>query len=262
MKVTMAGSQTTWMTRAGKLALAALVACSMSALAFAQAKPASNANNKVVTLGALGQTLNNATIHSSANSRARVFYRLKPYEYLVVRKSKYSGWHNVLMQNGRWGFIKSTTVAELPYTVTQNVDLRTSTYTGSARIGAAGSTSRAAAARDGLNYQGTPYQWGGNDPLNGIDCSAFVKYLYGKIGIQLPRTAAQQALVGTPITNLEDLQPGDRLYFWENRRNKIGHTGIYLGNGYFVHSSSGRKGVATDYLGSPKWRNILVAARR
>ena len=79
--------------------------------------------------------------------------------------------------------------------------------------------------------------------------------------MKLPRTAAEQALVGQPVCRLEDLQSGDRLYFWEKKRSKIGHTGLYLGNGYFVHSSSGNHGVATDYL-TPRWRAILVAARR
>jgi len=68
--------------------------------------------------------------------------------------------------------------------------------------------------------------------------------------------------VGTPVTRLEDLQPGDRLYFWDAKRGMIGHTGIYLGGGYFVHSSRGHGGVNTDYLGQKKWLNILVAARR
>ena len=68
--------------------------------------------------------------------------------------------------------------------------------------------------------------------------------------------------MGQQITRLEDLQAGDRLYFWENKRGKIGHTGIYLGKGYFVHSSVGNHGVATDYLGSKNWLKILVAARR
>ena len=82
------------------------------------------------------------------------------------------------------------------------------------------------------------------------------------VGGTPPGPAAGQALVGKKTPRLEDLQSGDRLYFWENKRNKIGHTGIYLGNGYFVHSSRGHNGVATDYLGQQKWLKILVAARR
>jgi cell wall-associated NlpC family hydrolase len=102
---------------------------------------------------------------------------------------------------------------------------------------------------------------------NGIDCSGFVQQLFGKIGVDLPRTAAEQAKVGKKIERLEDLQPGDRLYFWDKKRGKIGHTGIFLGffkdgGAYFIHSSTNNKGVDTDDLRSKKWLNMLVAARR
>ncbi|MBI3720982.1 MAG: C40 family peptidase, partial [Fimbriimonas ginsengisoli] len=119
-----------------------------------------------------------------------------------------------------------------------------------------------ALAQYSLNFVGAPYQWGGNSTMTGIDCSGFVKQIYGAIGVSLPRTAAEQVSVGQPILRLEDLQSGDRLYFWDSRRGKVGHTGIYLGNGYFVHSSSGKGGVSTDYLGAKKWLKLLVAARR
>jgi cell wall-associated NlpC family hydrolase len=114
-----------------------------------------------------------------------------------------------------------------------------------------------------LKFQGTPYEWGGNDLVNGIDCSGFVKQVMkGTIGYNLPRTAAEQALVGTPIRRFEDLRPGDRLYFRMRSESKISHTGIYMGNWRFVHSSHGKGGVSTDSLTKASWRNMLVAARR
>ncbi|HRJ26866.1 MAG TPA: C40 family peptidase [Fimbriimonadaceae bacterium] len=217
-------------------------------------------------IGKLGQTTERATIHASPSTKSRVFYRAQAFEYLIIRTSNSSAWLRVVLENGRFGYIQTDKVARLPYDVTVGqTQTRTASRPGTGSTpsrSTSSSNSRAWAAQYGLQYTGTPYKWGGNDPNRGIDCSAFVKYLYGQIGIKLPRTAAEQALVGTPIQRLEDLQPGDRLYFWENRRNKIGHTGVYLGNGFFVHSSSGRKGVATDDLRNPKWRNILVAARR
>jgi cell wall-associated NlpC family hydrolase len=215
---------------------------------------------QTVVLGKLGQTVKSTAIYASANSRSRVFYRLKPYEYLVINDSKYASYYRVLMSNGWQGYIRRESVAKLPYDVTQQVS--GSQPVAPAALTEVGTASRAAAAQYGTKFTGTPYKWGGNDPLKGIDCSAFVKFLYGKIGIDLPRTAAQQANVGKQITRLEDLQPGDRLYFWDKKRGKIGHTGLYLGNGYFVHSSSGKGGVSTDFLGAEKWRRILVAARR
>lgn len=208
-------------------------------------------------IGKLGQATEKTPIYSSMSTRARVYYKVKQYEYLVISSAPRDNWMRVLLQNGMYGYVPADTVAKLPYEVTADVPTyaRNSRSTGSL-------TSRSAAANMGLQFQGTPYVWGGNDLRNGIDCSGFVKKLYGMVGLDLPRTASEQALVGQPITRLENLQAGDRLYFWENKRNKIGHTGIYLGNGYFVHSSRGHNGVATDYLGSAKWLKILVAARR
>jgi cell wall-associated NlpC family hydrolase len=210
---------------------------------------------KKVVLGKLGQALEDTRIHASANTRARVFYRVKQFEYLVVKASDSQNWLRVLLQNGRYGYVQADAVARLPYDVTANQPAQPA-------LAYRGAANRAAVAKYGTQFQGVPYKWGGNDPLNGIDCSGFVKFLYGQIGLNLPRTAAEQALVGQPITRLEELRAGDRLYFWSSERGKIGHTGVYLGNGYFVHSSSGHGGVATDPLSSPKWLNILVAARR
>lgn len=223
-----------------------LVCLVMPLLALGQGK---------VVLGSLGQAMAKTAIYASPNSKSKVFFRLPAYEYLVIKPYGSTNWYRVLMENGVFGFVSKDKVAQLPYEVATNPTTRS-------RGTVAGSRTGSALAESSLRYVGTPYVWGGNDPSKGIDCSGFVKNVFGQIGLSLPRTASQQALVGAPIKRLEDLQAGDRLYFWEAKRNKIGHTGIYLGNGYFVHSSSGRGGVATDYLGAEKWRKILVAARR
>lgn len=214
-------------------------------------------------LGSLGQAVKESSITSKAG-QGRTYYKVKAYEYLVLRTGP-KGYYKVLLQNGAEGYIPSNSVAKLPYDVTANAqpkNLASRNSSSSMRIVGGSSEARNQMAQYSLAFKGTPYKWGGNDPMNGIDCSAFVKFLYGKIGVNLPRTAAEQAKVGKPITRLEDLQSGDRLYFWSSKRNMIGHTGIYLGNGYFQHSSTNNKGVATDYLGSEKWLKILVAARR
>lgn len=209
-------------------------------------------------LGKLGQTVQSTTIHASPSASSRVYYRAKSYTYLVLRGAPVRGWQRVLMSNGSDGWVRQSVVARLPYDVTYDP----AKVPSPSRSQALQPGSRSLAAQWGLRFIGTPYKWGGNDLQSGIDCSGFVQKLYGGIGLSLPRTAAEQAMVGTPITRLEHLQPGDRLYFWDAKRGKIGHTGIYLGNGHFVHSSSGRRGVATDSLHDPKWRKILVAARR
>lgn len=222
-----------------------------------------SASEKV--LGRLGQALKAGAIYSSPSSKSRVFYRVKTYEYLIVRETKSTTWIGIVMENGRLGYAPISRIAQLPYQVTAgSVQKSTRGGTGSPSRsgGAAPDSARGEIANYALKYIGTPYQWGGNNLTRGIDCSAFVQQLYGKIGVSLPRTAAEQAKVGKNITRLEELQPGDRLYFWDKKRGKVGHTGIYMGNGYFVHSSTNNKGVNTDYLGQKRWRETLVYARR
>lgn len=215
-----------------------------------------------VELGKLGQATVATRIHASPSSRSRVYYRVKPFEYLVVRESARGGWTRVLLQNGALGYVRTENVAMLPYTVTADAPPATAVRASGRQALALSSRGGSALQRYTLQFQGTPYKWGGNDLVGGIDCSGFVKEIFSALDVNLPRTAAEQATVGKPITRLENLKQGDRLYFWDSKRGKVGHTGIYLGDGFFVHSSSTRGGVATDNLRNPKWMRILVAARR
>ncbi|CAN5390929.1 C40 family peptidase [soil metagenome] len=231
----------------------AMLARTLSFALIAVAIPSAHAE----IIAQLGQSIRPSIIRKSPNSRAGIWYKPKAYQYVLVASQEGNGWNKVVMSNGADGFIRTEDVALLPqrYRVTRGAPTRST----GREVG--NLTSRSGAARAGLNYVGVPYKWGGNDLLNGIDCSGFVKKLYGAIGIELPRTAAEQAQVGMKIDNFQDLQAGDRLYFWDGKKGKIGHTGLYLGNGFFVHSSSGHHGVNTDPLNA-RWQKLLVAARR
>ncbi len=231
------------MKRIGLKLCMAAASLSLSGLSFGAAK--------VVILGRLGEATRKMGIHAWLSPNSHVYWTVSPEEYLVVNSSSNKDWLSVLLQNGHRGYVPKDSIVILPFNVTRQVD----------EGPVAGYGARYAAASDALQYLGTPYVWGGNSLRHGVDCSGFVKRLFGQIGIDLPRTAAEQALVGEPITRYEDLKVGDRLYFWDSKEGKIGHTGIYIGNGQFVHSSVNHHGVATDYL-TPAWRKILVAARR
>jgi hypothetical protein len=78
-------------------------------------------------------------------------------------------------------------------------------------------------------YLGVPYVWGGESP-SGFDCSGLVQYVYGQLGVDLPRTAADQARAGQPVASMADARPGDLLAF----HDPVDHIGIYAGNGLMV----------------------------
>ncbi len=226
-------------------------------LALAPAALYAQQEEQKVVLGKLGQAIKPTNLYQTASTKSHVYYKVKQYEYIVISTyDKDDDWLRVLLENGNHGFILSAKVARLPYNVTMP---KKSASEADADVQKALAYS--------FNYVGTPYVWGGNDIKKGIDCSAFVKDVFAQIGVQLPRTAAEQYKVGKPVSKIEDLKPGDRLYFWDKKRNLIGHTGIFVGfrsdgGAYFIHSSANNKGVATDDLRNQKWRKLLVAARR
>jgi peptidoglycan DL-endopeptidase CwlO len=80
-----------------------------------------------------------------------------------------------------------------------------------------------------MQYLGIPYVYGGSSP-SGFDCSGFVMYVYAQVGVSLPHNAAAQYGYGTPVDRSQ-LQPGDLVFF-----NGLGHNGIYIGGGSFIHS--------------------------
>ncbi|MGW8168940.1 MAG: C40 family peptidase [Sulfurovaceae bacterium] len=72
-----------------------------------------------------------------------------------------------------------------------------------------------------------------------FDCSGFVYYLFTTIGISIPRTSIGQSESGKKLTR-EELEKGDMLFFDTYQRNHINHSGVYLGDGKFIHSTSGK----------------------
>lgn len=106
---------------------------------------------------------------------------------------------------------------------------------------------------------GTPYVLGGSNP-GGFDCSGLVKWAYKGVGIKLPRTAREQSVVGKKINRVEDMRAGDIVAFRHPKRGY--HTGIYVGDGKFIHSPRKRTTVRINSLSDPYFRSTLLGARR
>jgi len=104
-----------------------------------------------------------------------------------------------------------------------------------------------------------PYKFGGNG-LPGIDCSAYVKKVYGLVGIDLPRSARAQFTEGKPVDE-GDLSIGD-LVFFRTYASFPSHVGIYLGNNLFIHASSRSKRVTIDSLETPYYWKRFIGAKR
>jgi len=109
---------------------------------------------------------------------------------------------------------------------------------------------------DAVSYLGVPYVYGGTDS-NGFDCSGLAWRVFNDNGISLPRTVSAVQTLGIAVDR-EDLQPGDLLIF-----NNPKHTGIYLGDGDFIHCSSYLdRGVVITPLSHSNYSRRYSCARR
>jgi len=112
-----------------------------------------------------------------------------------------------------------------------------------------------------LSLQGVPYRSGGNSPQMGFDCSGFVHHVYGRHGINLPRSSRDMAAL-LPSVSVEERRPGDLLFF-NTDGYAFSHVGIYLGQNQFIHAPSHRSGrVMISPLRHHYWLDHFVGIRR
>lgn len=213
-----------------------------------------------VTIGRVGMvSVASATIFTAKSYKSKKYAVVKSDTPLAVVKEE-GNWLGVLMTNGALGWISTSSVKMTGYElVTQKKDIARGSL-----VSRGGDPERGSWAERLINaalkYSGVRYVYGGTNPDSGMDCSAFVRMVFKQFGVSLPRTAREQAQIGATVP-VDQLEPGDRLYF-SCKNSYIDHCGIYAGNGYFVHCSASKKGVAVDSLASDfYWRSLTVAKR-
>jgi hypothetical protein len=112
-------------------------------------------------------------------------------------------------------------------------------------------------------FMGITYTWGGSSTF-GYDCSGFTQAIVRSRGKVMPRDANIQATWSgvEAVAERAQLRPGDLLFFGKDLAH-ITHTGIFLGQGTFIHDTpKDRPRIQISELADPAWSKILVAMRR
>lgn len=107
-------------------------------------------------------------------------------------------------------------------------------------------------------FMGRPYVWGASGPSS-FDCSGFTAYVYKNFGVYLDHYTGSQYAVGKSVSRSE-LIPGDLIFF--NTTSSISHVGIYVGEGQFIHASSGGGKVTVSDLSGSYYTSRFAGARR
>jgi len=116
------------------------------------------------------------------------------------------------------------------------------------------------AARTAERFVGIPYRWGGDNVVDGMDCSGFVRAVYNLCGLSIPRTSRDQFKAGDLVAK-DDLKDGD-LVFFGSSADKINHVGIYIGGGKFVHAPRRGEDIRVTAVTESYFEKRFVGARR
>jgi cell wall-associated NlpC family hydrolase len=106
-----------------------------------------------------------------------------------------------------------------------------------------------------MSQLGTPYVWGGSAP-GGFDCSGLVMWAYAQVGVSLPHSSYALYGMGVPVSR-DELEPGDLVFF-----DGLGHVGIYIGGGEFIHAPHTGDVVKISSLDEGWYTATYVGARR
>ncbi len=160
-------------------------------------------------------------------------------EVVAEGKGDDAGWLQVRLPDQRTAWIQNGDVNRdpQPLTIAQSIDLA-------------------------KRFLGLPYLWGGRSSY-GYDCSGFTQMLVRSRGFNMPRDAdLQAAWDGVVAVDRKDLRPGDLLFFGQ-AADKITHTGLYIGEGQFIHTTTNSHPVTQiSRLDDDPWTRLLVACKR
>lgn len=219
-------------------------------------------DSQASVVGRLGVVISDKAVISAGREAAGRVLSVCPKGQPLALCGQTPTQYAVLMVDRSLGFVAKSDVQLLESQVVTNTPDGNGD-TPAADGGATGGPLGLALVQSAFGYLGVPYVWGGNT-ASGIDCSGFVKAVYAAHGITLPRHSGDQAQVGydVPKGDWSRWVPGDRMYF-ACHHAEIDHTGMYIGEGRFIHSSMGHgQSVAIDRVDGTYYAQHLVCVRR
>ena len=178
-------------------------------------------------------------------------YYVAPPNEIVFSKPKGPGW-----QNSKPDEIRSaptTLLPVVPKTGGSSVPMQKSGRSDKRDMGNI-------AARTAERFVGIPYRWGGDNVVDGMDCSGFVRAVYNLCGLSIPRTSLDQFKAGDNVPKSE-LRDGD-LIFFGNSESTINHVGIYVGDGRFVHAPRRGEDIRVTSVNENYFEKRFVGAKR
>ena len=225
----------------------------------ATASPSTEVFNEDVVIKTVYVNTEVANLRNVATTSSEVVGTVKRKDALEVY-SEENGWYKIKTVNGKAYILKSLVVDTLDAVVIPAPPLVKVNTDTSSSVGNGTSSSGNSVVDFAKKYLGSSYSYGGSGSSS-FDCSGFTQYVYKQFGVSLAHSAVTQASSGVPVSKAE-LKLGDIIIFndWDNR--SIGHCGIFVGDGKFIHAANPSRGVVIDTFTSGYYLERYVTARR
>ncbi len=202
-----------------------------------------------------------ARVRESASTNATIIDVLDEDDVVTIIGEE-GNFYKITTPKKKEGYISKTLVKEKEVTSRSSMEERTTPENQVAESKEGTAASQKEVVQFAKQYLGYSYVLGCSSPETGFDCSGFTRYVFGHFGYKLGRVAADQTSLGA-VVERANLQMGDLLLFYDDGKTKIGHCGIYIEGGQFIHSANPKRGVVIDNMNTNSYYSQrFVTARR
>jgi cell wall-associated NlpC family hydrolase len=207
----------------------------------------------------------NVTIRRGPSTSSGKVTMVSAGTYVTVLDQE-SGWYKLKFPKGTVGWVRGDMLKPLAAQAVARASSRSrrSNYVAAKspakKVTAYAPATSLALLDTAYSMLGVRYRYGAAS-RSATDCSGFTTQVFARHGIKLPRTSREQSKVGTAVSK-SNLKPGDLVFFRTRGSSRVSHVGIYVGNGKFIHSSSGKGHVRTDKLTEGYYATRYAGARR